>query len=114
MLEAILAKSNFDRAVCKVMDNGGAAGIDGMEAKHFLQYLNKNRGKIKKAILNGHYKPSPVRRVDISEPDGKQRRIGIPTIMDRVIQQAILQVLMPIYEPGFSDASYGYRSGRNA
>lgn len=114
MLEAILAKSNFNRAVCKVMDNGGAAGVDGMEAKHFLQYLNKNRGKVKKAILNGHYKPSPVRRVEISEPEGKQRQLGIPTIMDRVIQQAILQVLTPIYEPGFSVASYGYRSGRNA
>ena len=114
MLEAIIAKSNFSRAVRKVMDNDGAAGIDGMEAKHLLQYLNKNRGKIKNALRNGTYRPSPVRRVEIPKPDGKKRQLGIPTIVDRVVQQAILQVLTPIYEPRFSDASYGYRPGRNA
>ncbi len=114
MMERILAKSNFNRAARKVKANNGAAGVDGMEAKELFQYLNKNRGKIKKALLNGTYKPAPVRRAEIPKPGGKKRKLGIPTVVDRVIQQAVLQILRPIYEPRFSDASYGYRPKRNA
>ena len=114
MMEKILAKSNLIRAAYKVRDNNGAAGVDGMEAKTLLQFLNKNHERIRNAILNGTYKPSPVRRVEIPKPDGKKRQLGIPTVVDRVIQQAILQTLQPIYEPRFSDASYGYRPNRNA
>lgn len=114
MMEKILAKANLIRAAYKVRDNNGAAGVDGMEAKALLQYLNKNHGKLRNAILNGTYKPSPVRRVEIPKPDGKKRKLGIPTALDRVIQQAILQILQPIYEPCFSESSYGYRPKRNA
>ncbi len=114
MMEKILAKSNLIRAAYKVRDNNGAAGVDGMEAKNILRYLNKNHERIRNAILNGTYTPSPVRRVEIPKPDGKKRKLGIPTIVDRVIQQAILQILQPIYEPCFSESSYGYRPKRNA
>ena len=114
MMEKILVQTNFDRAVCKVKKNKGAAGVDRMGTDRLPQYLAANGRKIKKALRKGTYKPSPVRRVEIPKPEGKKRKLGIPTVVDRVIQQAILQILQPIYEPRFSDASYGYRPKRNA
>ena len=113
MMDKILAKSNLDRAILKVRKNHGAAGVDGMKTDSLSQYFAANGKKIKKALRNGTYKPLPVRRVKIPKPDGKKRNLGIPTVRDRVIQQAILQVLTPVYEPRFSDASYGYRPKRN-
>ncbi len=114
MMEKILTQANIDRAVCKVRKNKGAAGVDRMKTDMLLPYLAVNGKKIRKALRNGTYKPAPVRRVEIPKPEGKKRKLGIPTVVDRVIQQAILQILQPIYEPRFSDASYGYRPKRGA
>lgn len=113
MMDKILEASNFNRAVLKVKTNHGAAGVDGMGADQLLTFFAANGKKIKKSLRNGTYKPMPVRRVKIPKADGKKRTLGIPTVRDRVIQQAILQILQPIYEPRFSDASYGYRPKRN-
>ena len=113
MMDKILEASNLSRAVCKVRKNHGAAGIDGMGTEQLLPFFAANGKKIKKALRNGTYKPMPVRQVKIPKPDGKKRTLGIPTVRDRVIQQAVLQILTPIYEPRFSDASYGYRPKRN-
>ena len=113
MMDKILEASNLSRAVCKVRKNHGAAGVDGMGTDQLLPFFAANGKKIKKALRNGTYKPMPVRQVKIPKPDGKKRTLGIPTVRDRVIQQAVLQILTPIYEPRFSDASYGYRPKRN-
>lgn len=114
MMDKILSNANLKRAALKVRENNGAAGVDGMEARELMPYLNTNREGIKAALRNGSYRPSPVRRVEIPKSDGKKRKLGIPTVVDRVIQQAILQILQPIYEPCFSESSYGYRPKRSA
>ena len=114
MMDKILSNANLKRAALKVRENNGAAGVDGMKARELLTYLNTNREGVKAALRNGTYRPSPIRRVEIPKPDGGKRKLGIPTAMDRFIQQAILQILTPIYEPRFSGASYGYRPTRNA
>ena len=94
--------------------NKGAPGIDGMTIEEALPYLREHKDELIGKILRGKYTPSPVRRVEIPKPDGGIRKLGIPTVIDRIIQQAISQKLMPIYEPKFSDGSYGYRPGRSA
>ncbi len=114
LLEAILYKDNFNRAYKRVRQNKGAPGIDGMTIEEALPYLKEHQQRITDRIYRGKYTPSPVRRVEIPKPDGGVRKLGIPTVIDRTLQQAITQQLVPIYEPLFADGSYGYRPNRSA
>ena len=114
MLEAIVSTGNLNQAYKRVKKNKGAGGVDGMEVDELLQYLKNNGEEIRKTILAGKYRPNPVRRVEIPKDNGKTRKLGIPTAVDRVIQQAIAQVLTPIYEPKFAETSYGFRPRRSA
>lgn len=114
LLETILYKDNLNRAYKRVKANKGAAGIDGMTIEEALPYLKKQGQEIINRILRGKYTPSPVRRVEIPKPDGGVRKLGIPTVIDRTIQQAITQQLVPIYEPVFAENSFGYRPNRSA
>ena len=112
--EEIWTKENLTQAMKRVERNGGAAGIDGMTAKELRPYLKEHWLEIKEALESGKYRPNPVKRVEIAKPDGGVREIGIPTVIDRLLQQAIAQVLTPIYEQKFSAHSYGFRPGRSA
>ena len=114
LLEAILYKDNFNRAYKRVKANKGAPGIDGMTIEEALSYLKEHQRELTDRIYRGKYTPSPVRRVEIPKPDGGVRKLGIPTVIDRTLQQAITQQLVPIYEPLFADGSYGYRPNRSA
>lgn len=114
LLEAILDRNNLNKAYLKVKRNGGSAGIDGMTVDEMLPYLKEHREELLGALRNGKYKPKAVRRVEIPKPDGGKRKLGVPTVIDRMIQQAIVQVLQPIYEPLFSENSYGFRTKRSA
>ena len=114
LLEEILHRDNLNTAYLRVKRNGGAPGIDGMTVEEMLPYLKEHKEKLLASIRDGWYKPKPVRRVEIPKPDGGKRNLGVPTVIDRMIQQAIAQVLEPIYEPLFSENSYGFRPGRNA
>jgi len=114
LLEAIVSRENMTRAYKRVVANKGSHGIDGMGVDELLPYLRENWETIKQQLLEGTYKPQPVRRVEIPKPDGGTRQLGIPTVLDRLIQQAIAQVLNDIYDHSFSDNSYGFRPGRNA
>jgi RNA-directed DNA polymerase len=113
LLEQILSPSNLNRAYKRVRSNRGRGGIDKMEVESLKDYLVNNKEKLIQSVLDGSYRPNPVRRVEIPKEKGV-RRLGIPTVVDRVIQQAIAQVLSPIYEKQFSANSYGFRPGRNA
>ena len=114
LLEAILYKDNFNRAYKRVKANKGKHGVDGMTVEEALPYLREHQKELTDRILKGKYTPSPVRRVEIPKPDGGVRKLGIPTVIDRTIQQAIAQQLMPIYEPLFIETSYGYRPNKSA
>ncbi len=114
LLEEILGRDNMNKAFKRVKSNKGKPGIDGMRVDELLPFLKENGDQIRRAIMEGTYSPKPVRRVEIPKPDGGVRLLGIPTALDRVIQQAIAQVLTPIYEREFSDNSYGFRPGRDA
>ena len=114
ILGKVLEKDNLNRAYKRVKANKGAPGIDGMTVEDALVWLKEHNHELVQKIRSGHYTPSPVRRVEIPKPDGGVRKLGIPTVIDRIIQQAMSQQLMPIYEPMFSDGSYGYRPGRSA
>lgn len=114
LLERILDRDNLNRAYKRVKANKGAPGVDGMTIEEALPYLREHKDELIGRILRGKYTPSPVRRVEIPKPDGGVRKLGIPTVIDRIIQQAMTQQLMPIYEPLFSEGSYGYRPGRSA
>ncbi len=114
MLEKILDRDNLNAAYKRVKKNRGSGGVDGMSVEELGAYLAVHKDEIRKAILDGKYRPSPVLRVEIPKENGKTRPLGIPTAVDRVIQQAIAQVLTPIYEPKFSETSYGFRPGRSA
>ena len=114
LLERILSRDNLNRAYKRVKANKGAPGIDGMTVEDALPWLREHREELLDQIRNGKYKPQPVRRKEIPKSDGGIRKLGIPTVVDRIIQQAIAQQLTPIYEPLFSDGSYGYRPGRSA
>ena len=114
LMELILRKDNLNKAYKKVKSNKGAGGIDGMQVDNLLPYLRENQDELVQQIKMGKYKPNPVRRVEIpKEEKGKVRMLGIPTVVDRVIQQAIAQELTPIYEEQFSDSSFGFRPNRN-
>ena len=114
LLERILNRENLNRAYKRVRANKGAPGIDGMTVEQALPWLREHREELLESIRQGKYKPQPVRRKEIPKPDGGVRKLGIPTVVDRIIQQAIAQQLTPIYEPLFSELSYGYRPGRSA
>ena len=114
MLEYILTPDNLNRAYRQVKANKGSGGIDKMDVEHLLPYLRSHKVEIVESLLDGKFRPNPVRRVEIPKDGGKKRQLGIPTVVDRVIQQAIAQVLGLVYEPKFSDGSYGFRPGRSA
>ena len=114
LLERILSRDNLNRAYKRVRANKGAPGIDGMTIEDALPWLREHREELLDTIHQGKYKPQPVRRKEIPKPDGGVRKLGIPTVIDRIIQQAIAQQLVPIYELLFSDNSYGYRPNRSA
>ena len=114
LLEKILNKDNLNRAYKRVKASKGAPGIDGMTVEEIGAYLRENQKALIEGIIKGKYTPDPVRRVEIPKADGGVRKLGIPTVKDRIFQQAITQKLMPIYEPIFADCSFGYRPGRSA
>lgn len=114
LLEKILDRHNLNLAYKKVVANKGSHGVDGMSVDKLLPYLKQNGDKIRQSLIDGSYRPSPVRRVKIPKSDGGVRLLGIPTVLDRLIQQAIAQILTPIFESQFSASSYGFRPGRNA
>jgi len=113
LLEEILTKDNLNRAYKKVYQNKGASGVDGISVYEIKEYIQNNSDEILNQIRNRKYKPQPVRRVQIPKENGKKRNLGIPTVMDRIIQQAMVQVLSRIYEEQFSDNSYGFRANRS-
>ena len=114
LLELILAPTNLNAAYKQVKSNKGSGGVDGMGVDEIVDYLIHHKEALLTSIANGKYKPNPVRRVEIPKEGGKKRQLGIPTVVDRVIQQAIAQILSPIYEPLFSNSSYGFRPKRSA
>lgn len=114
LIEKILSEENLQKAIRKVKKNKGAPGVDKMTVQEVEEWFNQYKEELISKILNKQYKPMPVKRVYIPKPNGKQRPLGIPTVVDRVIQQAMLQVLSEIYEPIFSDHSYGFRPNRSA
>ena len=114
LMELIVSNSNVRSACKRVEQNDGAAGIDGMRAGGLRPYLHDHWAELKQSLLSGTYKPSPVRRHEIPKPGGGVRLLGIPTALDRFIQQAVLQVLTPLFEPRFSEHSYGFRPGKSA
>lgn len=114
ILERILHRDNLNEAYSRVKRKKGAAGIDGMKVEQMLPYLREHREELLESIRKGTYKPQPVRRVEIPKPDGGVRLLGVPTVIDRMVQQAVVQVLTPIFEPVFSDSSYGFRPWRSA
>ena len=114
LMEAVVERGNLMLAYQRVVTNKGAAGVDALTVFALKDHLKQHWPQIRARLLAGEYVPSPVRRVDIAKPDGGLRTLGIPTVVDRLIQQALHQVLSHIFEPEFSDASYGFRPGRNA
>lgn len=114
LMEEVLSKENMSKAMKRVEQNQGAAGIDDMTVGELKGYLKQEWPRIRGELLDGRYKPKPVRRVMIPKVGGGERALGIPTVVDRLIQQAVYQVISPIFEKGFSDSSYGYRPGRSA
>ena len=114
LLEQLLSSDNLNRAYKRVRVNKGALGIDGMTVEGTLPWLREHREELLESIRNGKYNPQPVRQKENPKPYGGNRQLGIPTVIDRIIQQAIAQQLTPIYEPLFSEDSYGYRPGRSA
>jgi group II intron reverse transcriptase/maturase len=114
LLQAVLARANLQQAWKRVKANKGAAGVDGLDIEQTGRYLVTAWPKIRDHLRRGTYRPNPVRRVTIPKPDGGERELGIPTVTDRLIQQALLQVLQPILDPTFSEHSYGFRPGRRA
>lgn len=114
LIDRILSDDNLSEALERVVGNRGAPGMDGMSVLELPDWLHANAESLKERIRQGKYKPKPVRRVEIPKPDGGIRELGVPTVVDRLIQQAVAQVLTPIYEQKFSDNSFGFRPGRNA
>jgi RNA-directed DNA polymerase len=114
LLEAALTRQNLQAAWKRVKANKGAAGVDGLSIEQTAQLLRQSWSDIRQKLLAGSYRPSPVRKVLIPKPDGSQRELGIPTVIDRLIQQALLQVLQPLIDPTFSEHSHGFRPGRRA
>lgn len=114
LLEAALTRQNLQTAWKRVKANRGAAGVDGLDIEQTAQVIRTSWSDIRQELLTGRYRPSPVRKVMLPKPDGSQRELGIPTVLDRLIQQALLQVLQPLIDPSFSEHSHGFRPGRQA
>jgi RNA-directed DNA polymerase len=114
LMEAVVERDNLWLAYQRVIRNGGAPGVDGLTVTALKDWLKVHWPSVRAALLGGHYQPCAVRAVDIPKPSGGVRTLGIPTVLDRLIQQALLQVLQPLIEPTFSDSSYGFRPGRSA
>lgn len=114
LMESICDPVNLECAMARVIHNGGAAGVDGMTVKQLEKYFERHRDRIVGELLAGTYRPQPVKRVEIPKPDGGVRKLGIPTVVDRVIQQAILLVLSPEWDETFSENSFGFRPFRSA
>lgn len=114
MMESVVEEQNMRRAYKRVMANKGSAGIDQMQVDELKPYLKEHWAHIKEELLEGRYEPRPVLRVEIPKPQGGTRALGIPTVVDRLIQQAIQQVMVPVFDPGFSEHSYGFRAGHSA
>jgi RNA-directed DNA polymerase len=115
LIEQVVRRENLIAAHARVVQNGGAPGIDGMTVDDLMPYCREHWARIREQLLSGTYIPQPVRRVEIPKPDGNgTRMLDIPTVLDRLIQQALLQVLSPLVDPTFSDASFGFRPKRSA
>ena len=114
LIEAVVERQNMIDALHRVKSNKGQGGIDGMSVQQLDEYLKTHWGEIKEQLLDGSYQPQAVLGIQIPKPNGGVRQLGIPTVVDRLIQQAIQQVLTPIFDPGFSESSYGFRPGRSA
>lgn len=115
LMEEVLRRENLMAAYERVVRNAGAAGVDGMTVEELMPYCREHWADIRERLRSGSYVPQPVRKVEIPKPGGKGvRTLGIPTVLDRLIQQALLQVLTPIFDPTFSESSYGFRPGRSA
>jgi RNA-directed DNA polymerase len=114
LMEEVVERSNLKLAYQRVVENNGAPGVDDVSVPEFKGWLQVHWPSVKSALLEGRYLPRPVRRVDIPKPSGGMRTLGVPTLVDRLIQQALHQVLQPLFEPTFSDGSYGFRPGRGA
>jgi RNA-directed DNA polymerase len=114
LMEEVCERENLRKALWQVKANKGSAGVDGMTVGKLTDYLKQHWPAIREQLLNGAYEPKPVRRVEIPKPDGGVRKLGIPTVLDRFIQQAVMQVLQRRWDPTFSDHSYGFRPGRSA
>jgi RNA-directed DNA polymerase len=113
-MSQVVERGNMQRAYSQVMRNRGAPGVDGMRCEDLKDWLKANWPRVKAALLDGTYRPQAVRRVDIPKPQGGVRTLGVPTVVDRLIQQALNQAMQPLFEPTFSDASYGFRPGKSA
>ena len=114
LIEEVCEKENLKEALRRVKANAGAAGVDGMTVKELPVFLRENWPRLKEQLLSGTYRPQPVRRVEIPKSGGGTRKLGIPTTVDRFLQQAVLQVLQKRWDPTFSENSYGFRPGRSA
>src|ERR1700680_2219814 len=114
LMEAVCERENLKKALHRVKANKGSPGVDGMTVEQLPDYLRAHWPQHRDELLRGTYTPSPVRRVEIPKPDGGVRKLGVPTVLDRFVQQAVLQVLQPIFDPTFSDHSYGFRPRRSA
>ena len=113
-MEEVCGRENCKQALKRVKANKGSPGVDGMTVQHLPGYLKQHWPAIREQLLSGTYKPQPVRRVEIPKPDGGVRKLGIPTVLDRFIQQAVMQVLQGRWDRTFSNHSYGFRPGRSA
>jgi len=114
LIEKVLSRQNMLKALRRVEKNKGAPGIDNLTVENLKPYLRQNWLSIRSKLLKGDYKPQPVLRVEIDKPNGGKRLLGIPTVIDRLIQQAFLQILTEIFDPGFSPFSFGFRPNRKA
>src|SRR5262249_36120872 len=114
LMEAILERDNLKKALARVKANRGAAGIDGMTVEDLTPYLKEHWATIRARLLDGSYRPQPVRRVEIPKAAGGMRSLGIPTVLDRFIQQAVMQELQADWDRTFSESSFGFRPGRSA
>jgi RNA-directed DNA polymerase len=114
LMERVVERDNLIRALKKVKRNGGSPGVDGMTVEELAPYLKENWLRLKETLLKGTYRPQPVKRVEIPKPGGGVRKLGIPSVVDRFVQQAIMQVLQKEWDPTFSDWSFGFRPGRSA
>jgi RNA-directed DNA polymerase len=114
LMEEVCGRENFQQALRRVKANKGSPGIDGMKVSELPGYLKQHWPALREQLLSGTYQPQPVRRVEIKKPDGGMRKLGIPTVLDRMIQQAVMQVLQRRWDPTFSEHSHGFRPQRSA